>query len=173
MKQHFLMEGVELVAVGEASLREALKRVIACAACSESASRSFQWLLGQVLGNAGMTEYLLSCSAQCPNCDAEILENTRIDFDGKAKAALEEFTYFDVRDEGQDVVFIDEPTLLQAQDFICGCEHCSDRAEIPFDQLLDAITGSDPATTEYVICHAAKCGLCRHDVMEKTLVVPR
>ena len=43
--------------------------------------------------------------------------------------------------------------------------------EMPFDQLLDAMTGCNPSTTEYVICHAAKCGGCRHDVMEKTLIV--
>jgi len=171
-QQHFLMQGVELVAVGEATLLNAQQRVTGCVACSNSASRSFESLLSHLLGNNGMSEYFLASPGECPKCAAPIFERTLIDFDGKAKAALEEeFKYFDVCDEEQDVVFIDESTLLEAQTFISGCEHCSGMAEIPFDQLLDSITGCDPATTEYVICHAAKCGNCHHDVMEKTLVV--
>ena len=109
---------------------------------------------------------------QCPRCDSPIVERTLVDFAGKARAALDEVQYYDSRDEDQDVIFIDESTLVDAESFICACEHCSDRAEIPFDQVLDAITGCDPRTTEYVICHAAKCGKCHSEVMEKTLVLP-
>jgi hypothetical protein len=58
----------------------------------------------------------------------------------------------------RDVVFVDEATLLEAQ-LMSGCERCSPDAENRFDQVLDAITGCDPAITEYVICHAAKCPL--------------
>ena len=171
--QHFLMQCIELVAVGDATVLEAQRRVKGCAACSSSASRSFEWLLNHVLGGNGMTEYLLCSPTQCPKCDAPIFERTLVDFDGKARAALDERQYFDVRDEEQDVVFIDESTLIEAQSFIAACEYCSDRAELPFDQLLDAITTCDPSTTEYVICHPAKCAACHHDVMEKTLIVPQ
>ena len=172
MKQeHFLTHGIELVAVGEATLLKAQKRITGCAACSSSATRSFESLLSHLLGDNRTTEYFLGFPTQCPKCAAPIFERTVIDFDGKAKAALDDFKYYDVRDEEQDVVFIDEPTLMEAQSLITGCEDCSERAEIPLDQLLDAITGCDPTITEYVICHAAKCGSCHHDVMEKTLIL--
>jgi len=171
MKQHFLMQGVELVALGEGTLSKAQQRVTGCAACTSSANRPFEWMLGYLLGNHGMTEYFLCGPTTCPKCDSPIFETTLVDFDGKAEAALDEVKYFDMRDEDQNVVFIDEPTLKEAESFITACEHCSERAEIPFDQLLDAVTGCDPTVTEYVICHAAKCATCRHDVMEKTLIL--
>jgi len=173
MNQKFLLRGIDVVAVGEASLLKAQQRIKGCAACSTSASRSFESLLYEVLGNTGSTEYFLAVPTECPRCSAQIFEKTLIDFYGKAKAALDQVQYFDSRDEDQDVVFVDEPTLIEAQGFISACEHCSDRAEIAFDQLLDAVTGCDPTITEYVICHAARCSRCSHSVMEKTLVVPR
>jgi hypothetical protein len=172
MKQNYLLEGIDVLAVGEASLDKVLARVIGCAACCRSASTSFESLLHHTFGTSGMTEYFLSTPMHCPKCDTPIFERTLVDFSGKAKAALEEIQYFDSRDEEQDVVFVDESTLLDAESFISACEHCSARAEIPFDQILDAITGCDPRTTEYVICHAAKCGNCHSEVMEKTLVLP-
>jgi len=175
MKHHFLMQGVELVVLGEETLKKAQKRVTGCVACSASASRSFESLLYLMFApNDGMTEYFLGVPTECPKCGASIFEKTPVDCDGKAKAALEEeYRAFDIRDEDQEVIFIDEVTLADAQGFIDACEHCSDEAEMPFDQLLDAITGCDPSLTEYVICHAAKCRSCGHDVMEKTLIVPR
>src|SRR2546426_5761788 len=106
MKQHFLTDGVELVTVGEATLLEAQQRVTGCAACNTSASRSFEWLIGYVQGNNGLTDYFLSSPTECPKCAAPIFERTLVDFDGKAQAGLDEVTYFDVRDEEQDVVFI-------------------------------------------------------------------
>ena len=173
MKEHFLIQGVELVVVGEASLLRVRKRITGCASCSPSASHSFESVLSQVLGNDGMTEYFLCLPTQCPICGAPISERTLVDFDGMPRTALDESKCFDEDDEGQDVVFIDELTLIEAQSFIAGCERCSDRAEISFDQLLDAVTSYDPTTTEYVICHAAKCASCDNDIMEKTLIIPR
>jgi hypothetical protein len=172
-QQHFLMHGVDLVALGEATLLMAQSRVRGCATCSKTATDSFQSLLHYMLGNGGTAEYILGSSTHCPKCSAPIFEHTLVDYEGKAQAALEaEYRYFDVCDEDQDVVFVDESTLLDAEGFIAACEHCSERAEMPFDQLLDAITGCDPSKTEYVICHAARCGACEHDVMEKTLILP-
>jgi hypothetical protein len=76
------------------------------------------------------------------------------------------------RAEDTDVVFIDEATLNEAQAFVSGCENCrGEEAEMSFDQILDAITGCDPTVTEYVICHAAHCPQCRHEIMEKTLIL--
>jgi len=36
-------------------------------------------------------------------------------------------------------------TLREAEKLIGSCEHCNpDGAEIPFDNILDRVTGSDP-----------------------------
>ena len=172
-QQHYLLHGVELVALGEATLLMAQCRVRGCAACSTSATESFQTLLHHMLGNGGTAEYILGSSTYCPNCSAPIFEHTLIDFEGKVQAALEaEYRSLEICEEAQDVIFVDEHTLLDAEGFIAACEHCSEKAEMPFDQLLDAITGCDPSRTEYVICHAARCAACDHEVMEKTLIVP-
>jgi len=34
---------------------------------------------------------------------------------------------------------------------IAGCEACSEDAEIPFDNILDRLTGCDPSVTDYVL----------------------
>jgi hypothetical protein len=54
-----------------------------------------------------------------------------------------------------------------------SCEHCNpEGAEIPFDNILDRVTGSDPSVTDYILESPAKCPNCRRDVLEKTLVEP-
>lgn len=170
-QQHFSTSRIELVVVGPATLLKAQNRVTGCQACTTLASRPFESLLHVVLGTDGEKEYFLGFPTQCPRCTAPIFEKTLVDFAGNQPD--DDFTYFDISDEDQEVVFIDEPTLLDAESFVAACENCCEQAELPFDQLLDAITGCDPRTTEYVICHAAKCAACRHEIVEKTLIVPR
>jgi hypothetical protein len=63
-------------------------------------------------------------------------------------------------------------TLQKAQRMIAGCEACSDDAEIPFDNILDRVTGSDPSVTDYVLEAPARCLQCGAEINEKTLVVP-
>jgi hypothetical protein len=173
MRQNLFLGGGSVIALGETSLAQAQQRVTGCEACSRTSSRPFDALLREVLQAGAMTEYFLAFPGECPRCAAPIFEKTLVDFDGKAKAALNQLQFVDARDAGQELVFIDEATLIEAQDLIVGCEYCSDEAELLFDQILDAVTGCDPATTEYVICHPAKCGFCHREVMEKTMVVPR
>ena len=48
---------------------------------------------------------------------------------------------------------------------------CSD-AEIPFDNMLDRLTGSDPSVTDYVLEVRARCLKCGTKINEKTLVEP-
>jgi hypothetical protein len=159
------LTGVELVVIGQGSMLKALKGVTACSECDKSASVRFESVLGRALGNSGHMEYFLSCPAECPRCASSIIENTLVRVGGLP-------AYFEPSAEETDVVFIDEPTLLDAQNFISGCEHCApERAEIGFDQILDSITACDPTVTEYVICHPAQCPRCHHKVMDKTLVL--
>jgi hypothetical protein len=54
--------------------------------------------------------------------------------------------FFDPIPEEQRVVLIDADTLRKAEKLIESCEHCNpDAAEIPFDNILDRVTGQIPA----------------------------
>jgi hypothetical protein len=81
--------------------------------------------------------------------------------------------FFDLTPEQQVIVLIDAATLRKAEQVIESCEHCNrEGAEIPFDNILDRITGSDPSVTDYILEMPAKCPNCRCDIAEKTLVEP-
>jgi len=70
-------------------------------------------------------------------------------------------------------VLVDGDTIRQAERLIESCEHCNEEgAEIPFDNILDRVTGSDPTVTDYILEAPAKCPNCRREVLEKTLVEP-
>jgi hypothetical protein len=47
---------------------------------------------------------------------------------------------------------------------------CRENAEIPFDNILDRLTGSDPSATDYVLVVPAKCLQCGAEIDAKTLV---
>jgi hypothetical protein len=58
-------------------------------------------------------------------------------------------------------VHIDADTLQKAEQLIDSCESCNpDLAEIPFDYVLDSITGCDPEFTDYVLTEPARCPRC-------------
>jgi hypothetical protein len=81
--------------------------------------------------------------------------------------------FFDPTPEQQIVVLVDETALRKAKKLIESCEHCNEeRAEIPFDNILDRVTGSDPTVTDYILQESAKCPNCRREILEKTLVEP-
>ena len=59
---------------------------------------------------------------------------------------------FDPTPEQQNVVLADAVTLRKAEQLIESCEHCNpDGAEIPFDNILDEVTRSDPKVTDYIL----------------------
>jgi hypothetical protein len=59
--------------------------------------------------------------------------------------------FFDPSPEDQQVVLIDAETLREAEKQIESCEHCNPGdAEIPFDNILDRVTSSDPNVTDYI-----------------------
>jgi len=73
--------------------------------------------------------------------------------------------FFDPTPEQQHVVLVDSTILHEAERLIESCEGCnSEGAEIPFDNILDRVTGSDPSVTDYVLEQPAKCALCRRDL---------
>jgi len=171
------MMGIELVAAGQASLLMASRHITGCAACNAYASQTFQSVMVRTLGCTGTTEYFMCCRTQCPRCRSSIVESTLVSTDNDIQVIDiqvidENLNTFEVPLAETNVVFVDAPTLLQAQEFISGCEYCApEAAEITFDYLLDAVTGCDPSATDYVVCHTARCPCCNHEVAEKTLVV--
>jgi hypothetical protein len=80
--------------------------------------------------------------------------------------------FFDPPTELQNVVLVSAETLRRAQRLIIGCEGCSpDGADLPFDNVLDCVTGNDPEVTNYLFVEcAAKCPNCRRAIGEKTLI---
>jgi len=53
---------------------------------------------------------------------------------------------------------------------IAGCEACSEHAELPFENILDRVTGSDPSITDYILEVRARCLQFGGQITEKTLV---
>ena len=66
--------------------------------------------------------------------------------------------FFDPTPEEQIIVLVGAATLRQAERLIESCENCNEEgAEIPFDNILDRVTGSDPSVTDYILETPAKC----------------
>src|SRR5262249_38880152 len=60
--------------------------------------------------------------------------------------------FFDPTPEQQNVVLVNAATLHVAERLIESCEGGNlDGAEIPFDNILNRVTGSDPSVTDYVL----------------------
>jgi hypothetical protein len=79
--------------------------------------------------------------------------------------------FFDPPPEKVDIVLVDAATIRQAESIIDSCENCSPAAEIPFDWLLDRITGRSGAFTDYILGEPGKCPVCRQEITERTLIV--
>ena len=68
------------------------------------------------------------------------------------------------------ILALSTATIRRAQEAIASCESCNSEAEIPFDWLLDEVTGCDGSTTDYFLTETAHCPRCGCIVTEKTLV---
>jgi hypothetical protein len=80
--------------------------------------------------------------------------------------------FFNPTPEQQHVILVDAATLRECGRLIESCEQCNVDAEIPFDWILDRVTASDSAVTDYILEQPAKCPKCRREILEKTLVEP-
>jgi hypothetical protein len=70
------------------------------------------------------------------------------------------------------MITIDSTMVRAAEKLIESCEHCNpEGAAIPFDNVLDRVTGSDPAFTDYILQQPANCPHCRREILEKTLAL--
>jgi hypothetical protein len=171
MRHEFITAGTEWIAVSSTSVGKAERCLVACEACSPLVSRPFGSVLGEVLGaENGAARYILCAPAECPSCNTPILENTLVRCEGDVEGMRSVAATSDERAESR-VVLIDEALLAEATGYVSGCENCMGDVGIAFDYILDAVTGSTPMLTEYVLCHPARCPSCFHHVTEKTLVV--
>jgi len=68
------------------------------------------------------------------------------------------------------ILLLEESIVLEALQWVSGSERCSEHALIEFDYVLDAVTGADPAATEYVMCRPMKCPYCWKQITEKTKI---
>ena len=71
---------------------------------------------------------------------------------------------------GIEIVTVDAAKVREAESKIEGCERCHpDDAEIPFDWVLQEVTGRN-GMVDFVILETANCPNCKHPLGEKTLV---
>jgi hypothetical protein len=81
--------------------------------------------------------------------------------------------FFDPTPAEQSVVLVNAATIHEAERLIESCECCNpEGGDIPFDAILDRVTGSDPSVTDYVLEQPAKCPNCKREILEKTLIEP-
>jgi len=78
--------------------------------------------------------------------------------------------FFDPPIDQVSIVLIGKTTIAQLERKITACEACDREAEIPFDWILDKITGHQGSTADYVLEGPAHCQGCGREVREKTLV---
>ena len=58
-------------------------------------------------------------------------------------------------------VLLDSAVAKTAEEKIASCESCTpEAAEVPFDFLLDCVTGYDPETTDYILPETVHCPRC-------------
>ena len=98
----------------------------------------------------------------------------KLDWSYSIRAVEMQGDFFDPTPEKQIVVLMHRAMLRNAEKLIESCEHCNpENAEIPFDNILDRLTDSDPSVTDYILEQPATCPNCRRDIMEQALVEPR
>ena len=68
------------------------------------------------------------------------------------------------------LIAVCDTKMRLAESFLVACERCSSGAEIPFDWLLDEVTGHSGSDVDYILTGSVTCPQCLGDITEKTLV---
>jgi hypothetical protein len=64
--------------------------------------------------------------------------------------------------------------IRKAEKLVESCEHChAEDPEIPFDWILDRVTGTGDMAVDYILTETARCPTCKDEITEKTLIEPR
>ena len=73
-------------------------------------------------------------------------------------------------EEQMEIVLIDQATMDKALCEVVGCAFCSPSAGIPFNYVLDRVTGNHLNLTHYIFEISGTCKRCGAPITEKTLV---
>ena len=75
--------GIEVVAVEPSVIRQAESKIAGCERCREDeADHPFDFILADLLSKHGAFEFMLTGTAHCPNCKAELTEKTLVEPQG-------------------------------------------------------------------------------------------
>jgi hypothetical protein len=78
---------VEIVTVGPQAIRAAELRIAGCERCrADESDHLFDSILADVLDKRGWFEFILTETARCPNCRAEVSEKTLVEPQGGIEA---------------------------------------------------------------------------------------
>jgi hypothetical protein len=81
--------GIEVVAVEPSAIRHAESKITGCERCrGDEADHPFDFILADVLGKHGAFEFMLTGTAHCPNCKAELTEKTLVEPQGGIEVNL-------------------------------------------------------------------------------------
>jgi hypothetical protein len=72
--------------------------------------------------------------------------------------------------EQTEIILISRAFVFRLQHEIASCEDCNPEVEIPFDLVLDYLTGRSGRFVEYILECPAHCLRCGAEITEKTLV---
>lgn len=80
-------------------------------------------------------------------------------------------SWSDLVPEQQILIVAATETIRSAETLLDSCEHCNPTgAVIPFEWLLDLVTGCDSTITSYIMEVPGRCPICLEPIFEKTLI---
>jgi hypothetical protein len=83
---------IEIVTVGSETIRAAESRIAGCETCRPDQSDCFfDCILADVLGKCSQFDFVMSQIAHCPNCKAELTEQTLVEPQGGIEVAVPVF----------------------------------------------------------------------------------
>jgi hypothetical protein len=68
------------------------------------------------------------------------------------------------------VMFVSAETLGRVRKLIRGCQACSPSADVPFEEILDRVSGHRAAVTRYIFLGSVTCPRCCGRVAATTLI---
>ena len=79
--------------------------------------------------------------------------------------------FYNLAPEDRVIVLVGSENVKDAESLVRFCAHCGpDEVVLPFDMIMNLLSESDPAVTDYVLERPAICPGCGHEIVEKTLV---
>jgi len=108
---------------------------------------------------------------------SEVIVSNRLRLNGEdrgnrtASAGFMKRDFFDPTTDELQLIAVSRETTESALQMISSCEHCQpEDGQIPFDWILDRVTGRSGAATDYILTEQARCPTCKHEITEKTLL---